>query len=129
MSKKVILIADDEPHILELFRMTLGEDDYDFLEAKNGKEVMDLVSKKKPDLVLLDVMMPVMDGYEVAKRLRADPATKSIVIAMVSAKKEDHDILTGIDTGAIAYITKPFNPYELQEKVKELLNIWNGKYF
>lgn len=123
MGKKIILIADDEPHILELFRMTLGEEEYEFLEAKNGKEVMDLVEKKKPDLILLDIMMPVMDGYEVARRLRADPKTKDITIAMVSAKKEDHDILTGIDTGAVAYITKPFNPYELQEKVKELLKI------
>jgi len=68
-------------------------------------------------------MMPVMDGYEVAKRIRADPANQDVVIAMVSAKKEDHDILTGIDMGAIAYITKPFKPYELQEKVDELLKL------
>lgn len=123
MKKKVILIADDEPHIVDLIKLSLGQDEYELIEAADGKEVLKLVAKKKPDLILLDVMMPGMDGYEVCRRIRQNPETKDIVIAMVSAKKEDHDILTGIDKGAIAYITKPFSPIELQEKVKELLRL------
>ncbi len=123
MSKKIILIADDEPYILELIRLSLGEDEYDYMEATNGQEVLDLVKEKKPDLILLDIMMPGLDGYEVCRRLKLNPDTENITIAMVSAKKEDQDILTGIDKGAIAYITKPFKPIELQEKVKELLNV------
>jgi len=122
MSKKVILIVDDEKQIVDLIKLSLG-DEYEFLEAFNGEEALKVVSNKKPDLILLDIMMPGMDGYEVAKRLKADPKTKNIIIAMVSAKKEDHDILTGIDMGAISFITKPFKPYDLAEKVEELLKL------
>jgi two-component system alkaline phosphatase synthesis response regulator PhoP len=120
--KKKILIVDDEEDIIDLIKVTLG-DEYFYYDATNGKDAIRLAKEKKPDLVLLDIMMPEMDGFEVCRRLRADPDTRDIVIAMVSAKKEDHDILTGVDVGAIAYITKPFNPYELQEKVKELIDL------
>jgi CheY-like chemotaxis protein len=120
--KKFILIADDEPHIVDLIKLSLG-DEYEFAEATDGKEVLKLVAQRKPDLLLLDVMMPTLDGYEVCRRLRQNPETKDTLIAMVSAKKEDHDILTGIDKGAIAYITKPFSPVELQEKVRDLLQL------
>lgn len=123
MDKKVILIADDEPHIIELIRLTLGEDEYEYIEAENGKQVLELAEKRNPDLILLDIMMPVVDGYEVARKLKSNEKTKNIVIAMVSAKKEDQDVLKGIDKGALAYITKPFNPMELEEKVKELLQL------
>jgi len=122
MQKKVVLIVDDEKQIVDLIRLTLG-DQYEFLEAYSGEEALKRVQEKKPDLILLDIMMPGMDGYEVAKRLKADSNTKDVIIAMVSAKKEDHDILTGIDVGAISFVTKPFSPYELQEKVEELLEI------
>jgi DNA-binding response OmpR family regulator len=123
MDKKVILIADDEPHIIELIRLTLGEEEYEYIEAENGKQVLELAEKRNPDLILLDIMMPVVDGYEVARKLKSNEKTKNIVIAMVSAKKEDQDVLKGIDKGALAYITKPFNPMELEEKVKELLQL------
>jgi len=121
MGKK-ILIVDDDKNIVELVKLTLG-DEYDYIDAFNGIEALQKAKKEKPDLVLLDIMMPDMDGYEVCQRLRADPETKDIVIAMLSAKKEDHDILEGIDVGAIAYITKPFNATELVEKVEELLEV------
>lgn len=122
MDKKTILIVDDEPQIIELVKLTLG-DEFDFLEANSGFEALEKVKEKIPDLILLDVMMPGMDGYEVCQRLRANPETKDVVIAMLSAKKEDHDIIQGIDVGAIAYITKPFSSYELQEKINELLEL------
>jgi len=120
MQKKVIMIVDDEKQIVDLIKLSLGED-YEFMESASGEEALAKISQNKPDLVLLDIMMPGMDGYEVAKRLKNNPETKDIVVAMISAKKEDHDILTGIDVGAIAFVTKPFNPVELQEKVDELL--------
>lgn len=122
MMKKKILVVDDEPQIVELIQIMLG-DEYDYIEANSGYEALEKASSEKPDLVLLDIMMPDMDGYQVCQRLRADPNTKDIVIAMVSAKKEDHDILQGIDVGAIAYVTKPFDGFELTEKVKELLEV------
>ncbi len=122
MAKKLVMVVDDEKHIVDLIKLTLG-DEYDYLDAFSGQEALLKVKQKKPDLILLDIMMPGMDGYEVAQKLKADPDTKDIVLAMVSAKKEDHDILEGIDVGAIAFITKPFNPYDLQEKVKELLEL------
>ncbi len=120
MQKKVVMIVDDEKHIVDLIKLSLG-DSYDYMVAYNGTEALQKIREKKPDLLLLDIMMPSMDGYEVAKRLKNDERTKDIVIAMVSAKKEDHDILEGIDVGAIAFITKPFNPNELVDKVEELL--------
>jgi len=122
MTKKHVLVVDDEKQIVDLIKLTLG-DEYDYTEAYTGEEALQSVKEKKPDLILLDIMMPGMDGYEVAQKLKADSETKDIVLAMISAKKEDHDILTGIDVGAIAFITKPFNPYDLQEKVKELLEL------
>jgi CheY-like chemotaxis protein len=122
MDKKIVMIVDDEPQIVDLIKLSLG-DAYDYIEANSGQEALRKMAAKKPQLVLLDIMMPGMDGYEVAKRIRQDPANVDIIIAMVSAKKEDHDILTGIDMGAIAFITKPFKPYELQEKVEELLEL------
>ncbi|MFW6013602.1 MAG: response regulator [Candidatus Nanoarchaeia archaeon] len=120
--KKKILVVDDEPQIVELIQIMLG-DDYDYIEANSGHEALEKASSEKPDLILLDIMMPDMDGYQVCQRLRADPKTRDIVVAMVSAKKEDHDILQGIDVGAIAYITKPFDGFELTEKVKELIEV------
>jgi len=122
MPKKTVLVVDDEKQIVDLIKLTLG-DEYEYMDAYSGEEALKKVAEKKPNLILLDIMMPGMDGYEVAKRLKTDPDTKDIVIAMVSAKKEDHDILAGIDVGAVSFITKPFNPYELQEKVEELLEL------
>jgi CheY-like chemotaxis protein len=122
MSKKVIMIVDDEKQIVDLIKLSLG-DDYDFIEAYSGAEALQKIQLKRPNIILLDIMMPGMDGYEVARRVKADSANKDIIIAMVSAKKEDHDILSGIDVGAVSFITKPFNPYDLQEKVAELLTL------
>ena len=120
--RKKILIVDDEPQIVELIQVMLG-DEYEYFEAHSGNEALEKAVDQQPDLILLDIMMPDMDGYQVCQRLRTDQRTKNIVIAMVSAKKDDHDILQGIDVGAIAYITKPFDGFELSEKVKELLEV------
>lgn len=118
--KKTILIADDEPNIINLIKLSLPSE-YDIIEAKDGQEALDVISNKKPDLILLDVMMPKKNGYEVCKLLKAHDETKDIIIAMLSAKKEDQDIMTGLEIGADAYITKPFEPLELERRVQELL--------
>jgi CheY-like chemotaxis protein len=122
MSRKVVMVVDDEKQIVDLIKLSLG-DDYDYMEAYSGAEALQKIQLKRPNIILLDIMMPGMDGYEVARRVKADTANKDVVIAMVSAKKEDHDILTGIDVGAVSFITKPFNPYDLQEKVADLLTL------
>lgn len=121
MTKK-ILIVDDEQPIIDLVKVMLG-DEYEYSEATTGTEAIEMAKSEQPDLILLDIMLPDLDGYQVCQRLRQDSKTKDIVIAMLSAKKEDHDILQGIDVGAIAYITKPFDGFELSEKVKELLEV------
>ena len=122
MKKQRILIIDDEPINITMLAQLLSEK-YEILVASSANRGLEIAKEQQPSLILLDIIMPQMDGYEVAKRLKADKATQNIIIAMVSAKKEDHDILTGIDVGAISFITKPFKPFELQEKVEELLQL------
>jgi CheY-like chemotaxis protein len=122
MAKSIVMIVDDEKQIVDLIKLSLG-DDYEYIEAYSGAEALQKLQSRRPNIMLLDIMMPGMDGYEVARRVRADSANRDVIIAMVSAKKEDHDILTGIDVGAVSFITKPFNPYDLQEKVAELLTL------
>ena len=118
--KKKILVADDEIHILNLIKLTLG-DEYDYIDARDGVEVMQKLETENPDLILLDVMMPRMDGFAVCKRLKAAQKTKDIPIILISAKDEDQDVLYGIDLGAAAYVTKPFNKADLSDMVKNLI--------
>jgi len=119
MTKK-ILIADDEVHILNLIKLTLGEE-YDFLEAFDGEEVLEILKTETPDLILLDIMMPKLDGYTVCKKIKQNPKLKNIPIVLVSAKVGEQDILFGVDLGASAYITKPFNKTDFEDTVKNLL--------
>lgn len=119
--KKSILIADDEPNILDLLKM-LFDEQYDLMISEDGKDVLEKVAKRRPDLILLDVMMPKMNGYEVCEILKKDPKTSDITIAMLSAKGQERDIIQGLRLGADHYITKPFNPTELQDKVEEIIN-------
>ena len=119
MAKK-ILVADDEPHILQLVRMIL-EESYEIIEAGDGEEAYRLISEKKPDLVLLDVMMPEMNGYEVCQKMKQDPRTRDIKIAMLSAKAQEKDIIQGLKLGADYYLTKPFDPERLKGDIKKIL--------
>lgn len=119
MAKK-ILVADDEPHILQLVRMIL-EESYEIIEAGDGEEAYRLISEKKPDLVLLDVMMPKMNGYEVCQKMKQDPRTRDIKIAMLSAKAQEKDIIQGLKLGADYYLTKPFDPERLKGDIKKIL--------
>lgn len=116
-----ILIADDEPHIRKLVSFTLGNRGYEVLEATDGGEALEIARAEHPDLILLDVMMPVMTGYEVLNRLKADPETEPMPVIMLSAKSQRTEVEEGLACGAREYICKPFTPKDLVERVGEIL--------
>jgi len=120
VSKK-ILIADDEPSIVAAVEFLLRRNGYEVEVARNGEEALRLVDTSHPDLVVLDVMMPVKSGYEICKRIRERPDSESIKIIMLSAKGRDAEVSKGLSIGADVYITKPFSTRELLAKIDGLL--------
>jgi CheY-like chemotaxis protein len=116
-----ILVADDEPHIRKLVSFTLENRGYEVLQATDGGEALEMARTGKPDLILLDVMMPVMTGYEVLNTLKADPDTKDIPVVMLSAKSQRTEVEEGLSGGATEYICKPFTPKDLSQRVGEIL--------
>ncbi|HVP71830.1 MAG TPA: response regulator [Gemmatimonadaceae bacterium] len=120
MAKRV-LIADDEPNIVTSLEFLMEQAGYETRVATNGQEALDLAASFHPDLLLLDVMVPVYSGYEVCQRLKTDPATRAIKIVMVSAKGRDVEVAKARELGADAYITKPFSTRDLVAKVREIL--------
>ncbi len=119
MAKK-ILAVDDEKHIVRLVQINLQKEGYDVVTASNGREALEGVAKEKPDLVIMDVMMPEMDGFSALEKLKADPATADIPIIMLTAKAQDADVFQGWKSGADLYLTKPFNPQELLTFVRRI---------
>ena len=120
MSKK-ILVADDEPNIVAALEFLLQRNGFEVKVARNGDEALALVETCKPDLVLLDVMMPVRSGYEVCKRMREHDEWRHIKIIMLSAKGRDAEVNKGLSMGADLYIPKPFSTRDLVSKVYALL--------
>jgi two-component system, OmpR family, alkaline phosphatase synthesis response regulator PhoP len=121
MSKEKILVVDDEEDILELIRYNLSREGYKVLCASSGEESLKVTSAEHPDLILLDIMLPGIDGLDVAKRLKGDDTTRKIPIMMLSAKGEESDIVTGLEIGAEDYITKPFSPKVLVARIRAAL--------
>lgn len=121
MAKETILVVDDEEDILELVGYTLGKQGYEVRCALNGETALALVAEQAPDLVVLDLMLPGLDGLDVARRLKGNPATREIAIVMLSAKGEEADIVTGLELGADDYITKPFSPRVLVARIRAAL--------
>lgn len=119
MSKK-ILVVDDERHIVRLIQVNLERQGYHVVTAHDGKEALEKVTAETPDLVVLDVMMPYMDGFEVLRNLRREPETRELPVIMLTAKAQDRDVFTGYQAGADMYLTKPFNPQELITFVKRI---------
>lgn len=119
-----LLIADDEPGIRSLVKMTLESDAYEIIEAFDGVQALALTKKHRPQLVLLDVSMPGMSGFDVCRSIKADPVLKEIRVIMVTAKAQESDITEGVAAGADDYFTKPFSPVALIRKVEE---IFEGK--
>ncbi|MBE8718986.1 phosphate regulon transcriptional regulator PhoB [Cellvibrio polysaccharolyticus] len=121
MSGRKILIVDDEPAIRDMLRVALEMADYNCLEAGNAQDAHALVVDEKPDLLLLDWMMPGTTGLELARRLKRDEVTADIPIIMLTAKGEEDNKIQGLDVGADDYITKPFSPRELVARLKAVL--------
>ena len=119
--KKKILIVDDEDDILHFLDLVLREKGYEVETATGGQEALTKAQLMRPDLVLLDIMMPQMDGWEVLKLLRVDEETATIPVAMLSARTEARDRVQGLQEGAIDYICKPFSPDELAARVRRVL--------
>ena len=116
-----VLIADDEPNIVTSLEFLMKGCDFEVRVARDGEEAMRLAQDFQPDLLLLDVMMPVCDGLEVCRRIRGNPATRGIRIVILTAHGRETDVARGLALGADAYITKPFSNKELVAKVRSLL--------
>lgn len=116
-----ILVADDEPNIVISLEYLLKREGYSVLLARDGQEALDVIARERPDLVLLDVMMPKKTGFEVCQAVRANAELQATKILMLTAKGRDTDIVKGLALGADAYMTKPFSTRELVQKVASLL--------
>ena len=122
MAKENILIVDDEEDVLELVRYNLDKNGYSVETATTGEQALAKARAKLPDLVILDLMLPNIDGLEVCKKLKGDSKTQNIPIIMLSAKGEEADIVTGLELGADDYVTKPFSPKILVARVRRILH-------
>jgi len=118
---KKIIVIEDEPDIQEVIVHNLLRDGYQVDATLNGERGLELVRRVEPDLVLLDLMLPGLDGVEICRRMKADPRTRTVSIIMVTARGEESDVVLGLGLGADDYVCKPFSPRELMERVKAVL--------
>ena len=121
MSKGRILVVDDEIYIVHILDFSLGMEGYEVLTALDGEQAVEKAKAERPDLIVLDIMMPKLDGYETCKLLKADEATKNIPVILLSAKGRNVDQKIGFEVGADDYITKPFSPRKLVERINAIL--------
>ena len=128
MAKEKILVVDDEEDILELIRFNLVREGYKVLCAQSGEKALSIGQAEIPDLMVLDLMLPGIDGLEVTKVLKSDSRTRDIPIVMLTAKGEEADIVTGLELGADDYITKPFSPRVLVARVRAVLRRQSKEY-
>ncbi len=120
MAKRILLV-DDEEALVELLKMRLEVNGYEVLEASDGEEGLDKARKEKPDLIILDLMLPKIDGYKVCRMLKFDEKYKKIPIILFTARAQESDKKVGEEVGCDCYITKPFDPQILLAKIKELI--------
>jgi len=118
---RCILVVEDQVDNRQILRDLLGNAGYDLVEAENGQEALAAVARQRPDLILMDIQLPVMDGYETTRRLKSDPGTKSIPIIVVTSYALSGDETKARAAGCDAYVTKPFSPRQLLAKVREFL--------
>ncbi len=121
MSKGKILVVDDEIYIVHILDFSLGMEGYEVVTALDGEQALEKVRSDKPDLIVLDIMMPKLDGYEVCKNIKSNASTQHIPVILLSAKGRNVDQKLGFDVGADDYITKPFSPRKLVERINQLL--------
>jgi DNA-binding response OmpR family regulator len=122
VSEPLILVADDDDDILLLVTTRLKRDGFDVIEARSGGEALTLARERRPDVAVLDVGMPGLDGLEVLARIRADDALRGMRVLLLTAKAQESDVRRGYDAGADAYVRKPFSPTELSARVRDLLD-------
>lgn len=127
MAKAVILVVEDDPDIRELLAYALGKEGYEILQAPDGETGLRMMADRKPDLVLLDVMLPGMDGLELLRRAKSDQATRAVPVIMASARGEEADVVAGLELGADDYVTKPFSPRVLVARVRTTLRRSGGR--
>lgn len=118
---KKILVVDDDPYILMSLEFLMKKNGYQVMIARNGTEALEAINTVKPNLILLDIMMPDVDGYSICKHVKSKKDLKEIHVVFLSAKTKETDIQKGIDLGASLYITKPFSTRDLMKKVNELI--------
>ncbi len=116
-----ILIAEDEPHIFQLVEFRLQRLGHEIYWARDGEQALELAGAHAPDVIMLDVMMPILDGFQVLKRLKANPETKAMPVIMLTARGQESDIVSGIEGGASGYVVKPFSFPELIARVNAAL--------
>jgi DNA-binding response OmpR family regulator len=121
--RPLVLVADDDPDILALVRFRLERDGYEVLSAPDGETALDLALARTPDLAVLDVMMPRLDGYELTRRLREHGPTTGIPIILLTARVQEPDLERGFEAGVDDYVTKPFSPQALGERVQAALGL------
>ena len=124
---KRILVVDDDPEIVRLLRAYLEQNGYQALVAYDGAKALQVLRHERPDLVVLDLMLPDLDGWEVTRVVRSDPTLAGTPILMLTARVEDHDKIAGLEMGADDYVTKPFNPREVVARVRALLRRAQGE--
>ena len=117
-----ILVVDDDPYILMSLEFLMKKNGFEVIVARNGSEAMELLKTQKPTLVLLDIMMPDVDGYEICKYIKKTTALQSTKVVFMSAKTKESDIKKGYELGAALYVTKPFSTRELMKQIKELVS-------
>jgi two-component system, OmpR family, phosphate regulon response regulator PhoB len=122
-TRALVLVADDDADIRELVAIRLARAGYRVETARDGLEAFALAVELRPDLVVLDVSMPVQDGFETSRRLRADPRTRHVPVIFLTARTREADIVTGYQRGGDGYVTKPFEPQELLERVDALVGV------
>jgi two-component system alkaline phosphatase synthesis response regulator PhoP len=121
MAKGRILVVDDEIYIVHILDFSLGMEGYEVITALDGEQALEKARSEKPDLIVLDIMMPKLDGYETCKLLKAEEGTKNIPVILLSAKGRNVDQKIGFEVGADDYITKPFSPRKLVERINAIL--------
>lgn len=121
--KPKILVVDDEPHILRLVSFKLKKAGFDVITADHGQQALDLARSEQPALILLDVMLPDIDGYAICSQLKEQLGADAPAIALLTAKSQQTDVLKGYECGADSYITKPFDPQDLLIAVEQLLSL------
>lgn len=121
MSKGKILVVDDEVYLLQILDFSLGAEGYEVVTAEDGEQALNKAKSEQPDLIVLDIMMPKVDGYEACRKLKQDPSMKDVPVILLTAKGRDIDRKLGLEVGADDYITKPFSPNKLLEKIGSFL--------